>query len=49
MRVRHALSRVLDIDVTVENIFDARYEEIPGIPMPGRWITAGIHVHVADA
>jgi outer membrane receptor protein involved in Fe transport len=49
MRLRRALSRVLDIDVTVENIFDARYEEIPGIPMPGRWITAGIRVHVADA
>lgn len=49
VRIRHALSRVLEIDVTVENIFDTRYEEIPGIPMPGRWITAGLHIGMPGA
>jgi hypothetical protein len=31
-----------DVFVDVRNLFDARYREIPGVDLPGRWVTAGL-------
>lgn len=35
---------LLRLDIT--NLFDASYQEIPGVPMPGRWVRFGIETTV---
>ena len=35
-----------DIFVKATNLFNKPYEEIPGVPLPGRWIIAGIKLKV---
>jgi len=32
----------MEVFIKADNIFNASYEEIKGIPSPGRWVTAGI-------
>jgi hypothetical protein len=32
----------IDIFVKATNLFNEPYEEIPGVPLPGRWIIAGL-------
>ncbi|MGD0338140.1 MAG: TonB-dependent receptor [Bacteroidota bacterium] len=32
--------------ITAQNVFDAAYEEIPGVPQPGRWIRGGIELRL---
>ena len=33
-----------DVYFSVSNIFNVSYEEIPGVPRPGRWATGGVQV-----
>ncbi len=30
----------------INNIFDEKYEDIPGVPMPGRWFKAGFEINI---
>ncbi|HET9369046.1 MAG TPA: TonB-dependent receptor [Vicinamibacterales bacterium] len=41
LRLSYALRRTA-VFVEATNLFDAEYVEIPGVAMPGRWITAGV-------
>jgi outer membrane receptor protein involved in Fe transport len=38
--------RRLTVFVDAANLFDERYQEIPGVAMPGRWMSAGVRVDV---
>jgi iron complex outermembrane receptor protein len=31
-----------DLYVDVRNLFDVRYREVPGVDLPGRWVTLGL-------
>lgn len=33
--------------ILVENIWNTRYENMPGRPMPGRWIKIGLHIKIS--
>lgn len=43
-RVGRPIGR-LELYADVTNLFDARYQEIRGVHMPGRWLRAGVKVH----
>ncbi len=42
LRLARALPRGLALEAGVTNLFDEMYEEIPGVPMPGRWLSVGL-------
>ena len=42
LRITRALSGGLVAEAGVTNLFDETYEEIAGVPMPGRWLSAGL-------
>ena len=35
---------VLEIYVEGDNLGDVRYEEVPGVPLPGRTLAAGVRL-----
>jgi len=35
-----------DVNIKIANIFNEPYQEIPGIPLPGRWITGSVRMNV---
>lgn len=41
-RLSRELGRGLSLEVAVTNLLGTRYEELDGIPMPGRWVTAAL-------
>ncbi|MGV8040397.1 MAG: TonB-dependent receptor domain-containing protein [Thermoanaerobaculaceae bacterium] len=41
-RLSRELGRGLSLQVGVNNLLGTRYEELDGIPMPGRWVTASL-------
>jgi iron complex outermembrane receptor protein len=45
VRASRAYRRVT-VFVDASNLFDERYQEIPGVAMPGRWVSAGLRVDV---
>lgn len=42
VRLERALSPALGMEVSVSNLFDRSVEEIPGVPLPGRWATLAL-------
>jgi hypothetical protein len=35
-----------DLILKADNLFNEPYEEIPGIPLPGRWITGAVRMNI---
>jgi iron complex outermembrane receptor protein len=46
LRLSRPVRRVTFV-LDAANLFDRRYEEIKGVAMPGRWVSAGLTVNVA--
>ena len=44
LRVSRPVRRLTFV-LDAANLFDRRYEEIKGVAMPGRWVSAGVMVH----
>ncbi|MCU0293300.1 MAG: hypothetical protein MUF10_15125 [Thermoanaerobaculaceae bacterium] len=42
MRLTRALGRGLSAELSATNLLGTRYEELDGIPMPGRWVVLGL-------
>ncbi|MHB0971345.1 MAG: TonB-dependent receptor plug domain-containing protein [Thermoanaerobaculia bacterium] len=42
LRIARPLTRALALEVDIANLFDERYQELNGVPMPGRWVNAAI-------
>jgi len=43
LRLARALTSGLELTLEATNLLDRSYEEIPGVPMPPRWITVGLN------
>ncbi len=41
-RLQGALTPSLDVELAVSNLLDRAVEEIPGVPLPGRWATVAL-------
>lgn len=41
-RFSRELARGLSLEIAATNLLGTRYEELDGIPMPGRWVTASL-------
>jgi iron complex outermembrane receptor protein len=42
LRLTRALGRGLSAELSATNLMDTRYQELDGIPMPGRWVVLGL-------
>ncbi|MFK7972471.1 MAG: TonB-dependent receptor plug domain-containing protein [Bacteroidia bacterium] len=47
-RVGVKLSKVVGLNVQVQNLFDTQYQDILGAKMPGRWLMAGVRFGIRE-